>query len=133
MTTRTVTVNQLREGGLVVIDGEPCKIISISISKTGKHGAAKARIEGIGLLDGRRHSLIASTDDKVEVPVIERRQAQVIAVLKDTIQLMDPQTYEVYEVQKPSPDELGGKELQPGMQVMVMQIMNVKKIEKILE
>ncbi|HJJ86967.1 MAG TPA: translation initiation factor IF-5A, partial [Methanocorpusculum sp.] len=37
-------VGKLKEGRYVVVDDEPCKIMSISISKPGKHGAAKARL-----------------------------------------------------------------------------------------
>ena len=42
---RTLKVNRY-----IIIDDEPCKIVSISTSKPGKHGEAKARIEAIGVL-----------------------------------------------------------------------------------
>lgn len=31
----------LKEGSYVIIDGEPCKVVEIEKSKTGKHGSAK--------------------------------------------------------------------------------------------
>jgi translation initiation factor 5A len=38
-------VRMLKEGKYVIIDDEPCTIMSITTSKPGKHGAAKARLE----------------------------------------------------------------------------------------
>ncbi len=131
MTTKTVTLRELKEGHFIVIDGEPCKIVSISTSKTGKHGAAKARVEGIGILDGQKRSLVAPVDSKVEVPVILKKPAQVIAIMGDTVQLMDLETYETYELPKPSKEELEGKELAEGMEVEVLETMGRRKITRI--
>ncbi|MBU1913701.1 MAG: translation initiation factor IF-5A, partial [Candidatus Thermoplasmatota archaeon] len=58
MATEQVEVRELREGRYVVIDDEPCKISSISTSKPGKHGEAKARIEAIGIFDGNKKSVV---------------------------------------------------------------------------
>ncbi len=131
MTTKTVTLRELKEGHFIVIDGEPCRIVSISTSKTGKHGAAKARVEGIGILDGQKRSLVAPVDSKVEVPVILKKPAQVIAIMGDTVQLMDLETYETYELPKPSKEELEGKELAEGMEVEVLETMGRRKITRI--
>ena len=35
-------VNELRVGSYVVVKDRPCKILSMTKSKTGKHGSAKA-------------------------------------------------------------------------------------------
>ncbi len=94
-------VGKLRKGRYIMIDGHPCKIINIQTSSPGKHGSAKARIEAISLFDGSKHSIIKPTDAKVEVPIIEKRQAQVLAITGPTVQLMDLQTYETFEVDKP--------------------------------
>ena len=51
-------VRMLKEGKYVLLDDEPCTIVSIATSKPGKHGAAKARIEGIGVFDGQKRSAI---------------------------------------------------------------------------
>ena len=42
-------VRTLRVNRYMIIDEEPCKIMSITTSKPGKHGEAKARIEAIGI------------------------------------------------------------------------------------
>ena len=56
---KTVTeVRNLKPNGYLIIDDEPCKIVSISTSKPGKHGEAKARIEATGLFDGQKRSIV---------------------------------------------------------------------------
>ena len=102
-------VGKLKVGRYIIIDGHPCKITKIQTSAPGKHGSAKARIEGISLFDGSKHSIIKPTHDKIEVPIIEKRQAQVLAVTGSTAQLMDMQTYETFEADIPQ-----GMSLNPG-------------------
>src|SRR5574340_837125 len=81
-----VEVRSLKEGKYVLIDNEPCVIKSITHSKTGKHGAAKARIDAIGIFDGVKRSIIAPVTDKTYIPTVERKTGQVIAVAGDVAQ-----------------------------------------------
>jgi translation initiation factor 5A len=87
-------VRDLDEGSYVMIDDAPCKINSYSTAKPGKHGSAKARIEAEGVFDGKKRSLSQPVDAKVWVPIINRKQGQVINVDGDEIQVMDLETYE---------------------------------------
>lgn len=131
MSTRTVEVNELKVGKFVVIDGAPCKILKISTAKTGKHGSAKARIEGIGILDNQKRTMILPTDAKVEAPIIDKRAAQVLAFIGDNVQIMDLETYETFELPKPSADELEGKELTIGGEVEYIEVMGRRKITRV--
>ncbi len=90
----------------VLIDNEACKIIAIDHSKPGKHGEAKYRVEGIGIFDDRRRSFIVPASHKVEVPIVDKNTAQVLNATKDTLQLMDMKTFEVFEVTKPTDIEV---------------------------
>eukprot|EP00301_Raphidiophrys_heterophryoidea_P012952 c20282_g1_i1.p1 GENE.c20282_g1_i1~~c20282_g1_i1.p1 ORF type:complete len:169 (-),score=40.06 c20282_g1_i1:99-563(-) len=65
---------QLRKGGFVVINGHPCKVMEISISKTGKHGHAKAAIVGIDIFTGKKLDLVSPTTHNIEVPNVKRAQ-----------------------------------------------------------
>ena len=87
-------VRDLDEGSYVMIDDAPCKINSYSTAKPGKHGSAKARIEAEGVFDGKKRSLSQPVDAKVWVPIINRKQGQVINVDGDEIQVMDLETYD---------------------------------------
>ncbi|MCC6012953.1 MAG: translation initiation factor IF-5A [Candidatus Verstraetearchaeota archaeon] len=130
MSTKPVEIGDLKEGSFVIIDNTPCRVVSIEKSKTGKHGSAKARVTAIGLFDGIKRSIVAPTDQKVEVPIIEKKSGQVLAILKDTVQVMDLQTYETFEVPKPKEEEVLSK-LSPGVEVEYWEIMNKKYIVRV--
>src|SRR5512136_2573997 len=91
-------VGKLKEGRWVVVDDEPSKILGISISKPGKHGAAKARIDAVGLFDGVKRSIVQPVSAKIYVPVVERKGAQVISKAGRVIQLMDVKDYTMFEL-----------------------------------
>ncbi len=118
-------VRQLKEGGYIVIDDEPCEIVSISISKPGKHGAAKARIDAIGIFDGQKRSIVQPVTAKVYVPIVERKRAQVISVMGNVAQLMDLETYETFEL--PIPEEIKDR-IEPGKEIVYIESLGKRKI-----
>jgi len=121
-------VRTLRVNRYVIIDDEPCKIVSISTSKPGKHGEAKARIEAIGIFDSQKRSIVHPVKHKVHVPMIDKRTAQVLSLVGDTVvQLMDLETYETFEM--PIPEEFKGQ-LQPGNEIQYLQALGRKKITR---
>ncbi|RZN57413.1 MAG: translation initiation factor IF-5A [Candidatus Methanomethylicota archaeon] len=130
MSTKPVELGDLKEGSFVIIDNTPCRVVSIEKSKTGKHGSAKARVTAIGLFDGVKRSIVAPTDQKVEVPIIEKKTGQVLALLRDTVQIMDLQTYETFEVPKPKDEEILSK-LSPGTEIEYWEILNKKYIMRV--
>ena len=96
------SAKELKEGKYVMIEDIPCRIVNIDSSKPGKHGAAKMRVTGIGVFNGQKKMLLAPSDADVEVPIIDRQTAQIVAVNGNTAQLMDTTTYEVFELSIPS-------------------------------
>lgn len=105
MSKTYATLGDLKPGNLILIDNEPCRITEITRAKTGKHGSAKAHVVAVGLISGSKKTLIAPTDQQVEVPIIEKRVGQIINIREETVQLMDMETYEVTEVNKKFIDE----------------------------
>lgn len=96
-------VRDLGEGGYVMIDDEPCRITSYSTAKPGKHGSAKARVEGRGVFDDKKRTFSQPVDAKIWVPIIERKQGQVISVESDSVaQVMDLDTYQTNTIEIPS-------------------------------
>jgi len=93
-----VEVKELKEGKYVIIDDEACVIKSITKSKPGKHGSAKARIEVIGLFDGQKRSYIGSVATKIYIPIVERKNAQVISIVGNIAQLMDMADFSTFEI-----------------------------------
>ncbi|MEM0453863.1 MAG: translation initiation factor IF-5A [Sulfolobales archaeon] len=126
MSTTYAELGELREGSFIVIDGEPCRIVEVSKAKTGKHGSAKAHVVAIGIFSGSKRTVVAPVDQKVEVPIIDKRSAQVIAITGNTVQLMDLESYETFESEVP-PGDLASK-LAPGVEVEYWSIMGRRKI-----
>jgi translation initiation factor 5A len=120
-----VEVKDLKEGRYVIIDDEPCRIVSMTTSKPGKHGEAKARIEAIGIFDGQKRSMVNPVRHKVNVPLIDKRRGQVISMQGGNAQLMDMETYETFTIEVP--DDMKGK-LDNGQEVRYLQAMGRKKI-----
>jgi translation initiation factor 5A len=121
-------VRELKVGRYVLIDEEPCKIMSISTSKPGKHGEAKARIDAIGIFDEQKRSVVHPVKHKVGVPIIDKRSAQILALMgSDVVQLMDLETYETFEM--PIPEEFKGQ-LEPGKEILYLQAMGKRKITR---
>ena len=121
-------VRTLKEGRYINIDDEPCKITSISTSKPGKHGEAKARIEAVGIFDGGKRSVVFPVKHKVQVPMIDKRQAQIVTVMGSEVQLMDLDTYEMFQL--PIPDDLKDS-LTPGENIQYLIAMGRKKITRV--
>jgi len=120
-------VGSLREGRYIVVDGEPCRIVDITKSKPGKHGAAKARIVAIGIFDGAKRSFVKPVDANVEVPIIDKRSGQVFAVSSSGVQIMDLETYEYLDAPFPEEEELKAK-LVSGVEIEYWRILGRVKI-----
>ncbi|MFQ6128865.1 MAG: translation initiation factor IF-5A [Thermoplasmata archaeon] len=117
----------LKPNRYILIEDEPCKILSISISKPGKHGEAKARVEAIGLFDEQKRSIVHPVTHKVKVPMIDKRKAQVLAVMGSEVQLMDLDTYETFNVAiAPGLRD----ELTPGGEIQYLVAMGKRKITR---
>ncbi len=118
----------LREGKYVLIDDIPCRIVQIESSKPGKHGSAKMRITAMGIFNGQKKTLLSPGDADVEVPIIDRKTVQVMSVSGATAQVMDKDTYEVYDMDVP--EELAGQ-VEPGKEVDILAAMGNKKMERV--
>jgi len=125
--SKPVDVGNLRVGGYITVDGEPCRIVDITKSKPGKHGSAKARIVAMGIFDGAKRSLVKPVDATAEVPIIEKRSGQVFAVTPSSMQIMDLETYEYLDAPFPEEEELKAK-LVPGVEIEYWRILGKVKI-----
>ncbi len=131
MSKKPVDAGSLKVGSYIVIDEAPCKVVEIEKSKTGKHGSAKARIVAIGLFDGVKRSIVVPVDQKVEQPVVEKKTAQVIALMPDAVQLMDLSSYEVFEVPKGEVEAELLNKLSTGTEVEVWEVMGRRKLMRV--
>jgi len=119
-------IGKLKEGRYIVIDDEPCKILGIATSKPGKHGAAKARIDAVGIFDGVKRSIVSPVSAKTYAPIVERKSGQVISIAGSTAQLMDMKEYTNFEIEIP-PEKAGSFEI--GKEIMYIESMGKRKID----
>ena len=125
----TATIKNLKEGGFVIIDDSPCRVEKVSISTSGKHGAAKARIEAIGLLDNKRRSIVKPADDTIEVPVVEKKKAQVLAILPgNKAQIMDLNDYSVFELEIPEEKK---EKIKAGEEIDYFEVIGIKTLKEL--
>jgi translation initiation factor 5A len=119
-------LGSLKVGSYIIIDNEPCRIVSYDHSKPGKHGSAKARVAAIGVFDGSKHSLVSPVSANVEVPLINKRSGQVISISGDTLQIMDLETFEVFDTS--SIEEEIRNKVRQGGEVEYWQVLDRVKI-----
>lgn len=126
--TKVVSVSTLSKGSYVMIDGVACKVSDIQISKTGKHGHAKVRLTGIGLVDERKRIVVMPGHENVEVPMVEKKNAQVMSISNDTANVMDSETYETFDLK--IPEELKGQ-VTEGCSVLYWVVVKEKVMKQI--
>jgi translation initiation factor 5A len=117
--TTPTSIKELKPGNFVMDEEEPCKIVDIVISKPGKHGATKARVECVGLFDGRNRSIMKPAADTLPVPLINKRRGQVLSVSGNTAQLMDMEDYSQIDVNIPEDFKI---KVEPGKEVNYWKI-----------
>jgi translation initiation factor 5A len=128
MATKLTNAGAIKEGSYMLIDGVACKVADSVHGKGGKHGAAKMRIVAIGLLDGKRREVVMPASDNVEVPIIEKKSAQVLSVSGDNASVMDTESYETFDLA--IPEELKGKVVE-GVQVLYWVITEQKVMKQL--
>lgn len=128
--SKPVDLGSVKEGSYIIIDGEPCRVVEYDKSKPGKHGAAKARVIGIGVFDSVKRSLVLPVSSNVDVPMIEKRVGQVISTSGSNVQLMDMTTFNVFDLPLPS-DLESRKPLSSGVEVEYWAILGKTKIMRI--
>ena len=119
---------ELKDGKYVLIDDIPCKIVNIESSKPGKHGAAKMRITAIGIFEGQKKTLLTPGDADVEVPIIDRKSAQIMSISGKSAQVMDSLNYEIYDIE--IPEELLN-DAASGKSADILEAMGKRKMERI--
>ena len=101
MVFKLINATEAKVGVNIIVDGTPCVVKKIDVSKTGKHGHAKVRIEAIGLIDGVKKVFVTPGHDRMEVPLVEKRKAQVLSKSDKKVSVMDLESFETIELNIP--------------------------------
>lgn len=99
--TKPTSVGTLQKGNYIVIDGVACRVVDTQTSRPGKHGHAKVRLTAVGLLDDKKRVIVMPGHDNVDVPIVEKKNAQVLSIAGNKATVMDSETYETFELEIP--------------------------------
>ncbi len=101
MEKKIVSVGSLKKGNYVILEEAACIVTDVQISRPGKHGHAKVRLSGSGMIDGKKRVVVMPGHDSIEVPIIDKRNAQVLSISGDSANVMDMETYETFDLKIP--------------------------------
>lgn len=73
----------LKKGGFAVMNGRPVKIISMSTSKTGKHGSAKIHFVATDIFTGKKIEDICPSTSNMEAPNVKRTELPLLDIDED--------------------------------------------------
>lgn len=95
---RQTQASALRPGSYIILEGMACVVKDVQKSKTGKHGSGKCRIEVAGIIGGQKKIHLCPSTDNVEVPIIEKKNAQVLSIQGSSATVMDNETFETFDL-----------------------------------
>lgn len=129
MVLKVIDATQARPGTTIMVEGQACTIKSSDVSKTGKHGHAKCRMECIEIFSGKKRIVAVPGHERFEVPLIEKKKAQVLSVSESTVSVMDLESFETIDL--PFLEELKDS-LVPEAQVEYWDIEGKKMIMRVM-
>lgn len=128
MSTKPESVGSLQKGSYIVLDGAACRVVDTQTSKPGKHGHSKVRFTAVGVVDGKKRVVVMPGHDNVEVPIVEKKSAQVLSIAGDVANVMDSESFETFDLQ--IPEELKGQVVE-GCNVLYWILLNDKIMKQI--
>jgi len=102
MVLEIINATDARVGKNLILDGSYFTVKKMDISKTGKHGHAKCRIEAENMLTGSKKVFVTPGHDRFEVPMVNKNKGQVLSVTDDHASIMDLESFETIEVAVPA-------------------------------
>jgi len=81
------------------------------------------------VFDSVRRSLVSPVDSDVEVPVIEKKSGQIISLTDNNLQIMDLETFEVFETS--AVDEDAKAKIKQGAEVEYWKVLGKTKVVRV--
>tara|TARA_B110001452_G_C14893769_1_gene312391 strand:- start:130 stop:516 length:387 start_codon:yes stop_codon:yes gene_type:complete len=121
--TTRVEIRTLKVGRYCCVDDKAYKINSISTSKPGKHGSAKARIELVDIFTGAKISHVGSVSSSINVPLIEKGTALVTHIQGSEVHAMNMRDHSMMILPLEE-----GLDIDGGKEIMWMEALGLYKI-----
>ena len=101
MVLKIINATEAKLGTNILFEGMPCTVRKMDVSKTGKHGHSKVRIEAVGIISGQKKVFVVPGHERLEVPTVNKNKGQVLSVSENNASIMDLETFETIEVALP--------------------------------
>lgn len=121
----------------MMIKGKPCKILSISVSKTGKHGHAKCNFLAVDIFTGKKLEDMIPSSHGTTVPIVKRTDWEIIDIDEDDhVTLMDEGGNQKTDLNLPTVPEKMAHEIREawaeGENVVAVSVQAAVGIEQII-
>lgn len=138
---KIVDISKVKKGSHIIHNGEVYKVLDIVHSKAGKHGHGKYRMKAVSVLTGKKKSIVMASGNKVDVPIIDKRNAQVLTIedqtetvagetiKKKVANVMDTESYETFNMKVP--EDLM-KQVKEGSKVVYWDVMGTKLMKQVI-
>ena len=81
--------NRLKNGSLIMIKGNPCKVTEVSTAKPGKHGSAKVILKGRDILTAKIYECTYHAGDLVDAPIVKRNEYTLLNIDDTNLEMLD--------------------------------------------
>jgi len=125
---KVTDISSLKKGSYIVIEGAASVVVDTQTSRPGKHGHAKVRLTAVGIIDNKKREIVKSGHDNVEVPIIEKKTAQVLSITGDMANVMDAENYETFDMK--IPEDLK-EEIRDGCNILYWTILTDRVMKQV--
>ena len=98
--------NRLKNGSLVMIKGNPCKVTEVSTAKPGKHGSAKVILKGKDIMTAKVYECTFHAGDMVDAPIVARNEYSLLNIDEDALELLTKEGEVKSDVNMPTEEHL---------------------------
>ena len=74
---------QIKKGHFAMLNGKPCIIREVSVSKTGKHGHAKCHFTGIDIFTKKKVEGLESSTHGMWKPIVSKQEYTLVDIDND--------------------------------------------------
>ena len=101
MVLKLISATEAKPGTNILLEGVPYTVRSIDISKTGKHGAHKCKIEAVAMMGDKKKVFVIPGTDRLEVPLVNKRKGQALSKGEKKVSIMDLESFETLDIDCP--------------------------------
>lgn len=73
-----IKAGQIKKGMFALLNDKPCRILEVTVSKTGKHGHAKCHFTGIDIFTGKKVEGLESSTHNMNAPFVSKKEYTVV-------------------------------------------------------